>query len=1459
MHNVLCMSLRNRFFPLFHKSKNRGSYFLFKILLISIFLLKLFFLSNPPTVFAGPGDKAVYQDTSGTHDTNNTTMTGVPFNNQVKQDAIFTQNANDIDVDLGESGKYLYGYIVQSRNDSYNKNMSFISRVTIAGTEALMGHGSGYRNDRNDDRYYSYGYGLASVTSGNDIRVEALRQGTNSSSHLLEINKSSFWILKLDDTWDYLRLQGADNQSTSSTIQNINFTTSIENTDTNIFGHSTSLNPSQITLKEAGHYLVVYNIGVDSATSTTSITSNIDLSGTNIPQSFDYAHIANSSSHGSTTNISIIEADQNDILRLEWGSTGANANGTQTRSDRTSIAIIRLPDTAEYLRVYGTSGTQDIGGLNSIIAFNTSNEADSGSFVYNTTTNQTTIQNTNDYLFTTGARSNRTTGTTVMTVGASFYVNGTIRNFANTGTYVAGTGSTQNDGGWSGAGLLSLNSSDVIDFRQIDDGSNGGDDRLVAYSYGISAINIGTLFTAGNVAPNSPQTPYVNDTTAQAGQASPVVGITDLTPAFSAIFDDNNTTDTSSFYQVQVGTDTDWATAEMWDSTKSSMTTCNENSRCEDIIYNGSALSYASTYYWRIRFWDNSDVVGAWSSDQQFTTANPAAAGDTGIYQDTNGTFETNNTSYTGVPFNSISHQDPTFTQNANDIDVNLASSGHYLYGYSIQARDDAYRKPISFLTRFLVGGSEETLGHGQGYREDQNNDRYYSYGYGMFTATAGDNARVEVIRNGTNSNSHILEANRSSFWLLKLSEFWDYLTLHGQDNQSTTTSNQNINFVTLVENTNGLTYEHSISVNPDQIKLKQPGHYLVVYGIGADGANASTSITSRISINGTPVPQSYDYTYISGSAGITEGAVTNMSIIEADADDILTLNWGATGANSAGNTQTMSNKTGISIVKLPNGADFLRIFESTTPQDIGGLNTAFTYDTGAEVDESSFSYNSTNGQITTQKTGYYLFTSGARSNRGTTGTTYLMSAGTYYVEGTVQYFGNTGLFSPGNGVYDGGWASAGLLSLSTGNTVDFRQIAEGEAGDADQFQTNAFGITSAKLDSLFFEGPQAPETPYVNNNTAQTGQPTPVQSLTDPTPAFSSIFIDTNTSETATFYQLQVGDDTDWSDTAELWDSTKTSITSCNHNSRCNDVIYNGLTLNDGQTYYWRMKYWNSSGIEGQWSLNQRFTMNQAPSVNNVTVNGGSNISLSENSTVSISWTADIVDINGATDISSASGKLYRSSVSGGSSCTDNPNNCYSDSSCSLSSCSGSSCVATCTADIYYLADPTDAGSPLSTEYWLGYISATDNQSTSGNGTSNANTNDVLSLIALNTEPNINFGSMFAGENSGTNNSPLLVTNTGNRDIDSDVSGTDMCDDYPTCAGQIIPVGNMEYSTSTFTYGSGTTLTTTPTKSNINLAKPTVDPSNANVNIYWGISIPITIGEGTFYGDNFIVAVGDT
>jgi hypothetical protein len=309
--------------------------------------------------------------------------------------------------------------------------------------------------------------------------------------------------------------------------------------------------------------------------------------------------------------------------------------------------------------------------------------------------------------------------------------------------------------------------------------------------------------------------------------------------------------------------------------------------------------------------------------------------------------------------------------------------------------------------------------------------------------------------------------------------------------------------------------------------------------------------------------------------------------------------------------------------------------------------------------------------------------------------------------------------------------------------------------------------------------------------------------------------------------------------------------MTSCSENSRCSDITYAGSELADGGNYYWHIKFWDNSDVGSSWSDTQQFSINSLPVVSNVLVNGEKSIDLTENSTTTVNWTATITDGNGYENLSTATGKLYRSDL--GSSCSPDNNNCYSDSSCNFTDCDGNNCTANCSANIYFFADPTDDGDYID-EYWQGSVEATDNYNESNSAISTSTLTDVNTLKAFSISSSIVYGEVFADSDTGSSNTVTTVTNTGNTLINLEVTGDYMCTDYPSCGGDSIEPKYQEYNLNTFVYGNGTTLTISPVVVNVGISKPTSTPSNSFKNIYWGIGIPNSTEAGNYQGATTIL-----
>lgn len=108
-----------------------------------------------------------------------------------------------------------------------------------------------------------------------------------------------------------------------------------------------------------------------------------------------------------------------------------------------------------------------------------------------------------------------------------------------------------------------------------------------------------------------------------------------------------------------------------------------------------------------------------------------------------------------------------------------------------------------------------------------------------------------------------------------------------------------------------------------------------------------------------------------------------------------------------------------------------------------------------------------------------------------------------------------------------------------------------------------------------------------------------------------------------------------------------------------------------------------------------------------------------------------------------------------------------------------------------------------------------------------------VPAICVVNLSTNtIDFSSVTPGTDTGSNNEQVTVTNSGNTPTtNTTIKGTNWDDG----AGHTMPVGQTEWSTSAFTYGSGTALTTTDTAiaAGANLA------AGSSFTLYFGVGVP--------------------
>ena len=334
-----------------------------------------------------------------------------------------------------------------------------------------------------------------------------------------------------------------------------------------------------------------------------------------------------------------------------------------------------------------------------------------------------------------------------MTIQANWAINYyTISALGNGGTC---TPASQSISHGSASGMVTCTRSgyDFTGFTIDPSGNCGGtfNSSTGACNSVVGNFSITAQWQLANQAPTTPTTPYCMGTT------NPT-NITTQTPYFSAIFNDPDTGNTGNYYEIEVNTNSSFTGTVMWDSGSQSMAATAIGSRSPDIYYDGSTLGWSgTTYYWRIRFWDNGGLVSPWSAVQNFTMhSNSAPTAPTGLQTE----LATNPVQVTDTTpeFRAI-FQDPNTGDMGiqYEIEVNTASdfSGTVMWDSGLQSMTST---PIgSYSPQISYSGTTLTLNGATYYWRIRFVD---NYGYvGAWSATA--NFRMNNIPTATNPKTN--------------------------------------------------------------------------------------------------------------------------------------------------------------------------------------------------------------------------------------------------------------------------------------------------------------------------------------------------------------------------------------------------------------------------------------------------------------------------------------------------------------------------------------------------------------------------------------------------------------------------------------------------------------------------------------------------------------------------------
>ncbi|MBI5654782.1 hypothetical protein HZC53_03980 [Candidatus Uhrbacteria bacterium] len=236
------------------------------------------------------------------------------------------------------------------------------------------------------------------------------------------------------------------------------------------------------------------------------------------------------------------------------------------------------------------------------------------------------------------------------------------------------------------------------------------------------------------------------------------------------------------------------------------------------------------------------------------------------------------------------------------------------------------------------------------------------------------------------------------------------------------------------------------------------------------------------------------------------------------------------------------------------------------------------------------------------------------------------------------------------------------------------------------------------------------------------------------------------------------------------------------------------------------------------------------------------------------------ITDLNGCHNLMQATVTLYRSGILPGVSCTPDTNNCYHTTLYFPDDFDG--CDTPDDTDVTFetsfslpnYVDPTDAGSPNEPDTWVAAVNVADNAEEQ---MMLQETYEVASLAAFSVPNAINYGTLALGADS--NAIELTFSNTGNRDVDSDVIALHDPLAQPTpIEGDMvsnlsgfdnIAASAVHYSLSALTaWESATAVSkTASTDLALGLVQQTEDLTIPTTDTYWRLRMPAAGVQGTY------------
>lgn len=347
----------------------------------------------------------------------------------------------------------------------------------------------------------------------------------------------------------------------------------------------------------------------------------------------------------------------------------------------------------------------------------------------------------------------------------------------------------------------------------------------------------------------------------------------------------------------------------------------------------------------------------------------------------------------------------------------------------------------------------------------------WYNEAAAVINVSSGDDISVQMQK--TDSNTATIQSTPDRSWIniLKLDDTWDYARLRPASIHAITTSWSDVDLWVIDE-----LDAWNFSVSGNDITLQSSEKYLVTYNVwtvvtGTDRTNNEM----RLTLDGVEVEATRSTAYATAQNGSFTGIASYIGIIDVWwSNQVLNLEVMRESSLQGTTNNTVPGKTGITITKLPDSADYLMIWEVGWGQDMSTAKTPVTFDTtvlqGTDLQHDTV--NTSEIDILTSGD-YMLFHSVFNSRSDTSNTNRENPFLQWELSGSPIWYWVSWSYNrhsnDGDGITNSSHSSAWLIlpSLSFSDTLELTQVNEARNGTS-TYSAGRMWIQWVSLTSLF-------------------------------------------------------------------------------------------------------------------------------------------------------------------------------------------------------------------------------------------------------------------------------------------------------------------------------------------------------------------------------------------------------